>query len=343
MDAENNPLISVVIPVYNSSGTLKKCLESVLSQTGVGFEVVVVDDGSTDSTAEILDEFRCRTPRIRPLRRSHVGIVPALNAGLAAARGSFIARMDADDVCCAGRLKAQRDHLLRHPETGLVGGRVLYGGDRRRQRGYAVHVDWLNKIRTPEEIQLNRFVESPFAHPSVMFRKRLIDQHGSYRDGPFPEDYELWLRWFDAGVEMAKIDAPVVVWNDPPQRLSRTDERYSVDAFYRCKAEYLARWLKKTAEVDRPRIAVWGAGRTTRKRAEYLCDFGVEISAYIDIDPRKVGQTIHGRPVLGEDELARLDMDFLVPFVGSRGARKDIRKQLMAQGFIEGRHYIMAA
>ena len=343
MDAEKKPLISLVVPVYNGSGTLKRCLDSVLSQAGVGFEVIIVNDGSTDTTAEILDEFRACDPRIRPLHHSHAGIVPALNAGMGLARGQFIARMDADDVCCPDRLRLQSEYLFQHPGAGLVGGLVLYGGDRRRQLGYAIHVDWLNNIRTPEEIQLNRFVESPFAHPSVMFRKQLLDQHGGYRDGPFPEDYELWLRWMDAGVEMAKIDAPVVVWNDPPHRLSRTDKRYSVDAFYRCKAEYLARWLKKTTGKDHPSIAVWGAGRTTRKRAEYLGGFGIEISAYIDIDPRKIGQTIHGRPVIGEHEIEGVSVDFIVPFVGSRGAREDIRKRLTAQGFIEGRHYIMAA
>src|SRR2546425_6870649 len=102
-----------------------------------------------------------------------------------------------------------------------------------------------------------------------MFRRELLNKHGGYREGDFPEDYELWLRWLDAGVTMAKVPRVLLTWNDAPERLSRTDRRYDVEAFYRCKAFYLARWLKRHVDASRP-LLVWGAGRPTRKRAEHL-------------------------------------------------------------------------
>jgi hypothetical protein len=224
----------------------------------------------------------------------------------------------------------------------LVGCQVEFGGDRETHAGYALHVDWTNSLTTPEEIGLNRFVESPFAHPSVMFRRELLARHGGYRDGPFPEDYELWLRWLDAGVAMAKLPEKLLVWNDPPGRLSRTDARYSFQAFYETKAVYLARWLARY-NPRHPNVVVWGAGRETRKRAEHLVRHGVRVTHYVDIDPRKIGQTIHGRPVLAEDQLPGPAEAFVVSYVGSRGAREDIRHRLTARGFREGAHFVMGA
>jgi hypothetical protein len=175
-----------------------------------------------------------------------------------------------------------------------------------------------------------------------MFRRTCVEQAGAYRDGAFPEDYELWLRWLEAGVRMAKLPEFLLTWSDPPDRLSRTDRRYAVRAFYRCKAEYLAHWLTRR-NPHHPEIILWGAGRETRKRADALLEHGVAIAAYVDIDPRKIGQVIHGIPVIDEDQLPPPGDAFVVSYVGTRGARDDIRSRLAARGFTEGENFIMGA
>jgi hypothetical protein len=91
-----------------------------------------------------------------------------------------------------------------------------------------------------------------------MFRRVLLQEHGGYASGDFPEDYELWLRWMDAGVQFGKVDAELLLWSDAPTRLSRNDPRYRPKAFYRIKCVYLARWLKRHAEPSRE-IWLWGA------------------------------------------------------------------------------------
>lgn len=339
--------VSVILPVFNNRDTLRAAVESLeadkihAAEPG-SIEVIAVDDGSTDGSGELLDTMAAAAAWLRVLHRAHEGIAAALNAGLAASRGDFIARMDADDLSLPGRIVRQREFLLSHPDIGLVGGRVEFGGDRVHARGYALHVDWLNGLTTPEEIALERFVESPFAHPSVMFRRELVATHGGYRDGDFPEDYELWLRWMDAGVRMARIDAPVLLWNDPPARLSRSDSRYSVDAFYSVKAHYLARWLARENPLH-PHVIVWGAGRITRKRVRLLQREGVEVLAWVDIDPDKIGQRIDGTPVLSPDQLPPPGSSFILTYVGNRDARSEISRWLAAHGYRHGINVLHAA
>lgn len=327
--------VSILLPVYNAEATLFQALESLRAQHFQSLEIIVINDGSTDGTLKLL-----RTQNdIKLLNHAHRGIVPALNDGLAAANGEYIARMDADDLCHPERIKQQAAFLDAFPSIGLVGCRVGFGGDREKQAGYAAYVDWINTLIEPRDIELHRFVESPLAHPSVMFRRELPEQFGTYRDGPFPEDYELWLRWMAQGVQCAKVDRELIIWNDPPTRLSRTDERYSIDAFYETKAKYLFQWLKNN-NPHHPEIIVWGAGRVTRKRAAVLEQYGIHITHYIDLKPRVLDC---GTPVIHHNELPPPDTCFILPMVGNRGARGKIHAFLHKKGFTAGWNYMLAS
>lgn len=335
------PLVSVLMPVRNAASTIDAAVRSISEQTFRDWELVLVDDGSNDGTGERLRALARLDPRIRILTQPSAGIVPALERGLAAAHGEIIARMDADDIAHPERLEEQVGFLRQSQETGVIGSLVRFGGDPVSAEGFSLHVDWLNSLVTPVQIELNRFVESPLAHPSVSFRRALVERFGGYRNGEFPEDYELWLRWIDAGVRVAKVARPLLLWNDSPGRLSRSDPRYATRAFYTLKADYLAR------AVDRTRngrdVWVWGAGRLTRKRAALLESHGISIRGYIEIDPRKVGKTISGKPVRTPAEMPGPESAMALAYVGSRGAREQIRRELTAKGFREGTDFWVAA
>ncbi len=141
---------------------------------------------------------------------------------------------------------------------------------------------------------------------------------------------------------MAKVKEPLMRWNDPPGRLSRTDDRYSLTAFYQCKAEYLARWLKANNPLY-PNVVIWGAGRATRKRAYFLRDFGIDIVGYVDVDPKKTGTPLDGVPRWHHDEMPGPGEVFVLTYVGSRGAREISYDILTGKGFIEGVHFIQCA
>ena len=339
----DTPQISVLLPAFNAAATLHAALESLLAQrTERPFEIVVVDDGSTDATPQITAAIAERDARLRPLTLAHVGLVAALNAGLQRCRGRYVARMDADDLALPERLEKQAALLDAHPDTGVIGSLVAFGGDAKRQAGYAHHVAWQNRLVTRRELSDWRFVDAPMAHPSAMFRRELPMRLGGYREGLFPEDFELWLRWLEAGVLMEKIPECLLIWNDPPSRLSRTDARYAPEAFYRIKTEYLARWLAKH-NPHHPDILAWGAGRITRQRWKLLEQNGVRIRAYVDISPARVGQAIQGVPVLSPRELPPPDSAFIVAGVARRDAHAYILARFGEHGYVVGESGIFMA
>jgi len=336
------PKITVTLPCYNCEATVGDTLDSVLAQTCDDFEVVAVNDGSDDNTAGVLAEYARRDSRIRTFSIEHGGVIAAANAAIETAQGRYIARMDADDVMLPDRLAAQAKLLDKQPEIGLTGCRIRFGGSREKCAGYAHYVDWTNTLLTPESISLNRFVEFPVPNPSIMYRRECIERHGAYIDGDFPEDYELLLRWLEQGVRMAKVDEELMIWNDPPSRLSRTHPRYDVEAFYRIKTEYLARWLVEN-NPHYPVVHILGSGRTTRKRADLLLNHGVEFAAYYDIDPRKIGHVVNGVRVIDRNDVPLAGEAFCIPYVASRGARDEIAEFLEGRGYVLGRDYIPAA
>jgi len=355
------PKVSVALPCHNAGATLPAALESLLAQTLADIEIIAVDDGSDDTTWNVLCAFAARDVRLRAIRLPHQGVALAGNAAVAATRAPYIARMDADDIALPERLALQAALLDAEPGLDLVSGLVRFGGDRCACAGYAHYVDWINTLTTPEDIAVNRFVEAPLANPSVMFRREAFERFGGARPNtggaagaaPFPEDYEMWLRWLGLGARMAKAPQEILVWNDPPTRLSRTDAAYSPAAFARTKAGYLWDWLAAN-NPRHPDVWVWGAGRVSRQHLAPLAALGLNVAAYVDIDPKKIGQMVHGAPVLGREAVppyhsaapanssagspaySSAAPPFILVNVGSRGARAEIMPWLADRGYQAG-------
>ncbi|HMQ33015.1 MAG TPA: glycosyltransferase, partial [Chloroflexaceae bacterium] len=288
------PAISVIMPVRDAAATLAACLASALRQRMGDFELLAVDDGSADGSPALLESAARADPRVRVLRPGRVGLVAALNLGLAEARAPLVARMDADDLMHPDRLGLQRAHMEAHPELALVASRVALFPRALVRGGYAEYARWQNRVLTPAQVSANIYVESPFAHPSVMLRRAAVAALGGYADGPFPEDYELWLRLHEAGMPMAKLPRVLLAWREGPARASRTDPRYAREAFDGLRAAFLARDPRLRTGRE---LVYWGGGRPTRLRARRLIDQGFPPAAWVDVDPRKLGQTVWGAPV----------------------------------------------
>jgi glycosyltransferase involved in cell wall biosynthesis len=332
-------VVSVLLPCHNAADTLPEALDSLANQTLPAFELIAVDDGSTDATPDILGAAAARDRRVQVISQPHKGIIAALNVGLEACSGNYIVRMDADDRSHPDRLARQVAYLEDHPETAVVGCRVRgYPIDAVRQ-GFLFYIDWQNSLLTNDDIRREIFVESPLAHPSVAFRREWVQQVGGYQDHGWAEDYDLWLRLYLEGAGFAKLREVLLDWRERPERLTRLDSRYSLENFLRAKAHYLVRGPLRSREA----VILWGAGMIGRRLSKHLRRQGAPLVAFLDIDPKKIGRTLHGLPILPPDDLPDLWKRHPAPAVlaavGARGARQLIRSRLNQSGLTEGKDW----
>jgi cellulose synthase/poly-beta-1,6-N-acetylglucosamine synthase-like glycosyltransferase len=266
-----------------------------------------------------------------------LGIVSALNTAAAAARGELLARMDADDVSVSTRLERQVALMDAQPDLVACGTRVRYVPRDLVRDGALRYERWVNSVVTPEDMQRDLFVECPIPHPSLMVQRKSFELAGGYREMGWPEDYDLLLRLWEMGYRFGKVPEVLLEWRERPDRLSRTDSRYAEDAFRRCKVHFL-----RLRIVDRP-VVVWGAGPVGKAFARTLQHASHDVVAFVDLDPRKIGQVIHGAPVISPSAIDEYEDAFIVAAVGSADARAEIRESLRAAGFKEPEDYCAVA
>jgi glycosyltransferase involved in cell wall biosynthesis len=331
--------VSVLLPVRDGGPHLAAALESLAAQTFQNFEVIVVDDGSTDDSAAIGHGFARQDRRLSVLQQPPRGLVAALERARAAARGRLLARMDADDIALPVRLEAQVSALDSDPSLAACGGRVelfpraaLRDGMRRYER-------WLNRLVSPETTAADVFVECPIAHPTLVVRADATGAVGGYRDRGWPEDYDPLLRLWARGARFRNVEELVLRWREDPARLSRRSAAYGQDAFVRCKAHYLL----KTFLRDGTGAVIWGAGPVGKSFARALLERGAHVRAFIDVDPRKIGRSIHGIPVVSVDDAERLSGGVVLGAVAGEEARAQIREAVAAQGRREGIDFVAVA
>jgi glycosyltransferase involved in cell wall biosynthesis len=320
------PRVSVVLPVRDAASTLRESLLSLRVQTLREHEVVAVDDGSTDGSLALLKAFAREDPRIRVVETGAGGLVCALNSGLAAARAPFVARMDADDVARPDRLERQARRLDQDPATDVLG--CLVTTDEAAGQGMRNYVRWSNALVEHDDIVADLFVESPLVHPTVMMRRPALHALFGWRAFDGPEDYDLWLRAHAAGLRFGKVDEALLLWRDRPTRLTRTDPRYAASRFFALKIDSLER-VRLGAGRD---LVIWGAGRIGKKWARALATRGHRVSAFVEVNPAKIGKRIHGAVVHGTDAVPAPPGALHLAAVGQPGARSRIRAEAARQG-----------
>lgn len=192
----DRPTVSVVMPAYNAKRYITDAVESVLAQTFRDFELIIIDDGSTDGTEAILMQLAAKDSRIRLTRRPNTGIVGALNDALARANGEFVARMDADDLSFPERFEKQLTFLREHPDCVCVGTQIQrmdpYGTPLHREEHNLTHAEIDTELMTGRGFAM--------VHPTVMMRREAVETVGGYRKQyEISEDLDLFLRLGEVG------------------------------------------------------------------------------------------------------------------------------------------------
>lgn len=330
-----SPQLSVLLPCRDAAEFVPLAIRSLEKQTLREFRVVAVNDGSDDETGDILERWAKRDDRVRVLHLDRVGLEAALEAGSEACEGRLLARIDADDVAHPRRFAEQVEFLAAQPEVTALGTHIRYFphgdvglGARRYQR-------WLNGLADPDRLARDIYVECPIAHPTLMVRRSAFEEVGGYRSNGWPEDYDLLLRLHIAGARLANIPRVLHFWREGNHRASRSNGRYSAEAFRACKINY----LRQTVLENRKSVAVWGAGRVGKDFARSLRDSGIKVERFYDIDPRKIGQQVYGASVADAREVGPDLETYLLVAVGSPGARELIREELDRLGLREPKDY----
>lgn len=230
----STPRVSVLMAVYEGERYLDEAIQSVLNQTFHDFEFIIINDGSTDGTAQIIERHRREDRRIRTFEQSNCGLVTALNRGLELASGEFVARMDADDISLPERIAAQVTFMDSHQEVGICG-------------------TWIETIGTPRgaiqryptddaTIRSWLLFESVLAHPSIVMRRELLIRTGLSYDAGYvhAEDYDLWVR--AAGhTALANIPDVLLRYRLHPQQIVRRHEAKKLASAQRVRLAQLAR------------------------------------------------------------------------------------------------------
>jgi glycosyltransferase involved in cell wall biosynthesis len=211
-------LVSVVVPVYNRPDMLRQAVASVLAQTYADFEILIVDDASTDDTPGVIDELRARDSRIRGIRRANGGPGLARETGRLAASGEFIQYLDSDDLLLPRKLELQVAALRAHPDAGVAYGRIVY----RDAQGREIACDWKPANQSVTAIFPSFLLARWWETVSPLYRRSVTDAAGPWMPLRLEEDWEYDARIGSLGVKLVFVDEPMGEHRDHPQeRLSR--------------------------------------------------------------------------------------------------------------------------
>lgn len=208
VSAEINPEVSVILPAYNCGRFLKEAVESVLHQTFSNFELIILNDGSTDDTETIIHLIKDK--RIVYVKNDeNKGLVYTLNRGIDLARGGYIARMDGDDICLPERFENQKTYLDQNKNTAAVASTIVFINENGTKTG-----EWKIDQHTISNDQIRKIMpyENCIAHPSVMIRSEILKVFQYKPCQKNIEDYDLWLRMLNRGLYISKIDKPLLLY-----------------------------------------------------------------------------------------------------------------------------------
>jgi hypothetical protein len=242
------PSISVIMSVHNGRRFLSETIESVLAQSWSDFEFIIVDDGSSDGSTEVIRGYAERDSRLQVLTQEKHGLTRSLNRGLTVARGEFVARQDADDISAPERLAVQRDYMQQNPNLAAVGSWCRFIDEAGVETG---------GLRYPvqhEEIAWAMLGYTAIAHPSAMLRRSAIDRFGAYDETfTYAQDYELWTRWISLGAQLQNIPKDLIFYRVWSGQISLEKNKIQTECALRAATKYVSHCLGRAVDPQEVR------------------------------------------------------------------------------------------
>lgn len=329
---KRNDLVSVIMPAYNMETYIEEALLSIIHQTYQNWELIVIDDGSEDKTADIVERYRKEDWRIKLISRENRGLVHSLNQAIENAAGNYIARMDADDSCDSSRLEKQISYLWKHPEVHLVGSNV-------RMIFEEGVTDELRSLSEKNEYLWNEPIDSTnrfasnmegfkLVHPTWMIRKELFKYIGKYTE-TVTEDAEFLFRTVIHGFNVDKIQEPLYFYRIRNASKSDEDRKGNLhkQEIIKFKLEYLEKIYGKTMETMQ--YVIWGADVSGKLALDMLHQKYPNAVCRGIIDGVKSGEW-NGWKIAAAEKALEPDVDFV--FLCTRGGAQIAKKFLEQHG-----------
>ena len=314
------PLVSILIPFKNTETFLTECLQSVKKQTYAQWEVLAINDRSTDASETIVETFASSDLRIKVFENKGKGIIDALKTAYELSVGQFITRMDSDDVMPPNKLHHMVEALLENGTGNLALGQVRYFSDRGISNGYARYEKWLNGLTNKGTNYTEIYKECVIPSPCWMVFREDLENCGAFGPNRYPEDYDLAFRFYENGLKCIPCHQVLHFWRDYDTRTSRTSEHYAQNYFLDIKLHY---FLKLDRDDSRP-LVVWGAGNKGKTIAKKLQKLSVDFVWLCD-NPKKIGKDIYGKTMQNFSVLDNLKNPQSIITVANEEAQATIR------------------
>lgn len=319
------PLVSILTPFKNTACFLQDCLESIQNQTYTHWELLIVDDHSTDDSYALVQEYAGKDPRIKLFNNKGHGIIEALRIAYKHSRGNMITRMDSDDIMKPEKLEILVNKLMEHGRNHIAVGQVKYFAEQGVNAGYKRYENWLNGL-TKNGTNFNEiYKECVIPSPNWMAYKDDLNTVGAFNHDDYPEDYDLTFRFYKAGFKCIPCDTVLHLWRDYSTRTSRTHIHYAQNYFLNIKMKY---FLEIDYNPNR-KLVIWGAGYKGKKIAKYLIAKKIPFDWVCD-NPKKIGKTIYGAPMKPFEALKNIENPQSIITVANAKAQKQIRAYLNA-------------
>ncbi len=322
----SSPLVSILMPVYNAADYLHACLESIAKQSCTDWELIAVDDFSEDTSFEILEtmagQWKQEGKKLTVLRNTQKGIIPALRLAYDHACGTFISRMDADDLMPESKLKDLQEVVAAQPEA-CVTAKVRYFSDGHLANGFIRYADWLNSLIDQKNHYQAIYKECIVPSPCWMMHRKTLELIGGLVTDRYPEDYDLCFRLYEHRVPIIGLPKILHWWRDHGTRASRNDPNYANQHFLQLKLHY---FKKLETRSDRPLI-LWGAGKTGKLWAKALRQEGMPFR-WMTGNDKKIGHIILDQMVESEEALWTLEKAQIICAIKERAFADNHEKML---------------
>jgi glycosyltransferase involved in cell wall biosynthesis len=322
---ENPPLVSIIMAVKDTEPYLPACLDSIIAQTYQKWELIAVNDHSSDKTPEILAKYAAKDKRIRVFDSGdHFKLIPNLQVAHKQIHGTLINRMDSDDKMPDYKLQVLVDAWQKHGKgTVVAGGTEHFVDEGEVGDGFLRYERWLNAVARQGTHYQEIYRECVIPSHCWIIHKDDFKMVGAFDPIVYPEDYDLCFRFYRHGLKIVGLDKILHFWRDRSNRISRTWEEYKDNRYFGLKLHY---FYELDRDTKRP-LVLWGAGRNGKDMAKLLHSFNDSFHWVCD-NPRKIGEVVYGVKMAHFDTVPKLENPQIIIVVSSPDGKIEILEQL---------------